>query len=182
MSTAMPRFESSRTSQPVRSRRRSFRLCENRPHFRGLGHNRVRGAKLVAVPYSVMAGLVPAISTIGTLCAPDRDRRDKPDDDARAATSFAPLTQPSGLRQRVFRVWGPNPRFCHASLCPPFSNFRFGMPQTGSTMDEDRFAGRDVGDLGRPAACEAGRRRRQRVRVWPVTDMPLPARDGEKAS
>src|SRR5713101_3767769 len=39
-----------------------------------------------------MAGLVPAISIIGTLCPPDRDRRDKPGDDAWAATSLAPLT------------------------------------------------------------------------------------------
>ncbi len=37
MSTAMPRFESSRPSQPVRSQRRCFRVCENRRHFRGLG-------------------------------------------------------------------------------------------------------------------------------------------------
>src|SRR5713101_3093257 len=39
-----------------------------------------------------MAGLVPAISIIGALCPPDRDRRDKPGDDAWATTSFAPVT------------------------------------------------------------------------------------------
>ena len=27
-----------------------------------------------------------------------------------------------------------------ASLCSPFSNFRFGMPKTGSIWDGDRFA------------------------------------------
>ena len=48
----------------------------------------VTGAKLVAAPL-VMAGLVPAIPIIGHLCHPDRDRRDKPGDDA---TSFAPVT------------------------------------------------------------------------------------------
>src|SRR6266481_367722 len=42
--------------------------------------------------YFVMAGLVPAISIIGALCPPDRDRRDEPGDDAWGATSFAPLT------------------------------------------------------------------------------------------
>jgi hypothetical protein len=31
---------------------------------------------------------------------------------------------------------------CGASLCSPFSNFRSGMPETGSTCDGDRFAER----------------------------------------
>jgi len=30
---------------------------------------------------------------------------------------------------------------CGASLCSPFSNFRFGMPETGSIYDGDRFVG-----------------------------------------
>src|SRR5258706_11473521 len=34
---AMPRFESSRPSQPGRSLRRCFRMCEDRRHFRWLG-------------------------------------------------------------------------------------------------------------------------------------------------
>ena len=38
-----------------------------------------------------MAGLVPAIPTIQVLCPPDRDRRDEPGDDERAATIFALL-------------------------------------------------------------------------------------------
>jgi hypothetical protein len=52
-----------------------FRMCENRRHFQGLGHNR-------------------QVSSDGF----------------------------SGFS-------GPNPRFCGASLCPPFSIFRFDMPQ-----------------------------------------------------
>src|SRR5262249_35096031 len=40
----------------------------------------------------VMAGLVPAIPTIGAPCPADRDRRDKPGDDELAATSFGPIT------------------------------------------------------------------------------------------
>ncbi len=45
---AMPRFESSRPSQPVRSLRCDFQVWENRRHSRGLAGNGVRGAKLVA--------------------------------------------------------------------------------------------------------------------------------------
>src|SRR6266404_7409751 len=37
---SFPRFESWRLSQPVRSLRRCFRMCENHRHFRELGRNR----------------------------------------------------------------------------------------------------------------------------------------------
>jgi hypothetical protein len=47
----------------------------------------VTGAKLVAT-HLVMAGLVPAIPINLAWCHPDRDRRDKPGDDA---MSFAPV-------------------------------------------------------------------------------------------
>jgi hypothetical protein len=30
-------------------------------------------------------------------------------------------------------------------LCAPFSNFHFGVPQTGSTVDRDRFVERPSG-------------------------------------
>ena len=37
-------------------------------------------------------------------------------------------------------ISGPDWRLGGASLCYPFSNFRFGMPETGSICDGDRFA------------------------------------------
>jgi len=40
----------------------------------------------------VLAGLVPAIPIIGAPCPPDRDRRDKPGDDAPAGACCAPVT------------------------------------------------------------------------------------------
>ena len=36
-------------------------------------------------------------------------------------------------------------RVSGAGLCAPFSNFHFGAPQTGSTVDRDRFAERPSG-------------------------------------
>ena len=39
------RFESFQGSQPVRSLRRCFRVCENRRHFRGSGPGRISVAK-----------------------------------------------------------------------------------------------------------------------------------------
>jgi hypothetical protein len=47
-----------------------------------------------------VAGLVPAIPIIGHACHPDRDRRDKPGDDA---TSFAPVTVPT--RKCMFLIY-----------------------------------------------------------------------------
>ncbi len=57
--------------------------CKTDQQYRNRG--KTRGGS-----YLVMAGLVPAISIIGALCHPDRDRRDKPGDDA---MSFAPVTK-----------------------------------------------------------------------------------------
>src|SRR5258706_7985427 len=49
--SAIRRFESWRPSQPVRSLRRRFRLCEDRRHFRGLaGNGRVFGEENRALP------------------------------------------------------------------------------------------------------------------------------------
>jgi hypothetical protein len=36
---------------------------------------------------------VPAISMVGALCPPDRDRRDKPGDDETARHEFCPVTE-----------------------------------------------------------------------------------------
>ena len=44
----------------------------------------------------------------------------------------------SGWQILEFRLW--TRWLCGASLRSPFSNFRFGMPETGSICDGDRFA------------------------------------------
>jgi hypothetical protein len=54
--SAIPRFESWHPSQPVRSLRRRFRLCEDRRHFRGLaGNGPVFGEENRALPTTARA-------------------------------------------------------------------------------------------------------------------------------
>ena len=85
---------------PISCRRRPAPFWQNEiplknsVESRGCTYPKVTGAKLRGGFYLVTAGLAPAISIIGALCLPVRDRRDnKPGDDkSAAATSFAPLT------------------------------------------------------------------------------------------
>src|ERR1700730_12612260 len=49
------------------------------------------------------------------------------------------------------RYFGPCGVVLGAGLCSPFSNFRFGVLQTGSIADGDRFAGRPSGIRRTPA-------------------------------
>src|SRR6516164_2725670 len=85
---------------PISCRRRPAPFWQNEippknsVESRGCTYPKVTEAKLRGGFYLVTAGLAPAISIIGALCLPVRDRRDnKPGDDkSAAATSFAPLT------------------------------------------------------------------------------------------
>jgi hypothetical protein len=52
-----------------------------------------------------MAGLVPAISLVGALCPPDRDRRDKPGDDEPARHEFCPVTIVMRIPAHCLKEW-----------------------------------------------------------------------------
>src|SRR6266849_8458171 len=49
-------------------------------------------------------------------------------------------------RENSPREWQTGEVGARAGLCSCFSNFRFGMQKTGSTIGEDRFAEREIGD------------------------------------
>ena len=64
---------------------------------------------------------------------------------ARPQTPFKRLRSPVRLARRSLKpvnsgISGADWWLCQASLCSPFSNFRFGVPETGSICDGDRFA------------------------------------------
>jgi hypothetical protein len=71
------------TGNPVRRTGNSPVETRNYRYLRNRGKTRGN-------PYSVIAGLVLAISIIGALCPPDRHRRDKPGDDETARREFCP--------------------------------------------------------------------------------------------
>jgi hypothetical protein len=76
--------------------------------FNGLVPAAVTGAKLVAAPLG-HGRACHGHPDHRALCHPDRDRRDKPGDDA---TSFAPVTRR--------RFHSDNPAVAHSNNCPPF--------------------------------------------------------------
>jgi hypothetical protein len=70
--------------------------------------------------YLVMAGLVPAISMIGALCPPDRDRRDKPGDDENGVPQVLPLLR-SDLLSPCRRTIFPRGQNRRRGRCSSFS-------------------------------------------------------------
>ena len=60
--------------------------------------------------------------------------------------------QLSGFRQRIVRILSPKSRFWPPRLCSPISNFRFGVPETGSIMGNTGSENRDVHELEDEAA------------------------------